>query len=214
MGASPSKAEFQQSNLICDFDFLVQDPKRYWQSINHGPARHLMEDFPGILEDIQFNIKRVLLHGDEDNATAYRRYTRYRCCCSLLTIFCFSAVPLLCIALLASEYAELVDDYYEEYIADNNYLPYIIGVICGVCICHLHCFCYVSRSKERARTSWRSNVIKAIDERMQQFQAEWPQFVFTLLYPIHVRIGKQNVIRGRIRVTASTKPQHTPSYAA
>jgi len=206
MGSGPSAVHFHQSNLILDFDFSLNkpDPKPYL-SITRGPSCHMMEF--DICDEIQFGIKRVLVHGDKYNALSFKRYLRHRRCCLAFTMISYLTVAILLtfgVWFKGTDSMDAVGDIYDQY---RRYTYIIVAVVLVSCISQWFCCCYTSRGADRSRVVWRSNTVSAVDEKMQEWQAQWPQFVFTLLYPIHARIGRKSAIRGRIRVTASTQPQ-------
>merc|ERR1719295_912171 len=211
MGSGSSQPQFQQSNLVIDSEFAVQqpDPKPY-QIITEGPASHKMDD--DVLDEIQLTINRILIHGDRANAISYKRYLRNRCWCHLLTISFFLTIPIiwgLTVLLYGLDFVDSIVDYYYEY---RKYTLVMIAGVVGLCLCQWYCYFCTTRGAERAKSVWRRNVISIIDEQIQEFQSQWPQFVFTLIYPLHVRVGKVNVIRGRIRVTLTTNSRHTPIH--
>eukprot|EP01083_Nonionella_stella_P023092 63836_1 len=199
MGVGYSQNNFQQPNLIMDFEFSLFKPNATARvSISRGPQSNTMPS--DIADEIYFAIQHCITDGDKYNASLYTKYYWSLCCC------CCIAMPFWVLLPIAIVYGILLFhalDYIQEY----GVLSYL--AIAGfIVILFLGCYCYCCSAKgvNKAALEWRNNIIQLINQRTQQWQTQWPQFTMTIIYPLITtgRKGRTVNIRGIVRVTQGT----------
>eukprot|EP01084_Bolivina_argentea_P022750 42303_1 len=196
MGVGYSKQEFQQPNLIMDFEFGIFKPNAKPRVFTkRGPIANQMH--PDIADEIFLTIENIIRHGDPYNASLYTKYYWSLCCCMIFTLPCWMLLPLV---IVYGSLMFVTIEYFNEY---RSYSYLAIGAIVILTIIQCYCYCCSAKGINKASVNWRNNIIQKINEKTQDWQAQWPNFSMTIIYPLITRgrKGKTINIRGIIRVT-------------
>ena len=202
MGLDYSTPEYQQPDHIKDFNFSLFKPTATpVVHLKRGPRAEEMT-----LEqsaEIHLTLKKIIDGGDTYNKSLYQQYCCAYCCVSLFTIPCWVVIPTL--AGFGGVYW-FGGDYFDKY---RTYTYLAIAGLAIMTIIQCYCYCCTAQGLTKSAAKWRINIIDRVNEAVQDWQQQWPEFAMTIIYPIidRGRKGKTRNIRGILRISKGTQPQ-------
>jgi len=185
MGVGYSNPQFTATNYVLDYSINLLHPDRYGQVMQRlGPN---INNFPGegrnkVLSDFNESLQSA-------NPALAAEYAKYRTYTWIM--FVLIIIGVLSFVLVPSMIGGDSSGYILGWIIC---LAAFIGGIVGICV--------VSVKTQAIARQWRTEIIENLQPKMATWAAMYPQFTFTIIWPVEVwrRSGGKNRSRRLVAI--------------